>query len=208
MTSQTPALQRFSPVERQQAILTAAREVFIETGLGGARTKLIAERAGVAEGTIFKYFKNKDALFERAVVEVLEQLVKRLESAAAEYAVASGGHDRIEQARLFHIETAQAMSEIAPLLGAVMSADTPAGELSYYERLVEPSIVRIAEAFTVSLEAVNQQVDPRLFALVFFGSHFFIALDTRFRADPIAVSEQLLELLTHGFGRRPAPGDD
>ena len=211
MPPQTPPLQRFAPEERQEAILRAAREVFSETGLGGARTKVIAERAGVAEGTIFKYFTNKEVLFERAVVDVLEQLVKGVENAAVEYAAAAGDRDRAEHARHFHSDTARAMAEIAPLLGAVMSSEANGGEKGFYERLVEPSISRMADALAISLKAMPQQIDPRLLALVFFGAHFFIALDARFRDDPnhaATMSERLVELLALGFGPRPSAEND
>ena len=51
------ALARVSPDERRERILEAAREVFIASGLNGARTKDISDRAGVAEGLIFKHFE-------------------------------------------------------------------------------------------------------------------------------------------------------
>src|SRR5690349_22227525 len=44
------------------AILTAAREVFFERG-PTAPTSEIAARAGVSEGSIFKRWKTKEALF-------------------------------------------------------------------------------------------------------------------------------------------------
>ena len=46
----------------RQAILDAALEVFTEQTYGGARIENIAERAGVAMGTIYKYFPGKQAL--------------------------------------------------------------------------------------------------------------------------------------------------
>jgi len=204
MTESVP-LQRFAPEERQEAILRAAREVFSETGLAGARTKTIAERAGVAEGTVFKYFKNKEVLFERAVVEVLEQLVKQVEQAAIDYAGA-GSRDRTEHALKFHAATARSMKEIAPLLGAVMSSESSYGEQSYYSRLVEPSLTRIADALAISLRGVPERVDPRLLALVIFGSHFFFALDASSRDDANEAtrnSQLLVELLAYGIAPRP-----
>ena len=52
---------------REHAIVAAARDVFVEHGMAGARMADIARRAKVAEGTIYLYFENKDAL-ARAVV--------------------------------------------------------------------------------------------------------------------------------------------
>lgn len=47
---------------RRAAILEAARTVFLEQGYAGARMAAIAERAGVASGTIYLYFPSKEAL--------------------------------------------------------------------------------------------------------------------------------------------------
>lgn len=49
-----------------ERILTAAREVFLEGGIS-ARTSEIARRAGVSEGTLFKRYPTKHALFAAAM---------------------------------------------------------------------------------------------------------------------------------------------
>lgn len=49
-----------------EQILDAARDVFLENGYNG-RTAEIAERAGVSQGTIFKRFPTKEALFLAAL---------------------------------------------------------------------------------------------------------------------------------------------
>ena len=46
----------------RRTILQAALEVFCEQTYGGARIEQIAERAGVATGTIYKHFPSKHAL--------------------------------------------------------------------------------------------------------------------------------------------------
>lgn len=48
--------------QTRQVILDAALEVFTEQTYGGARIEQIAARAGVAMGTIYKYFPGKQAL--------------------------------------------------------------------------------------------------------------------------------------------------
>ncbi len=45
--------------EKEQRILEAAIAVFSEKGFSAATTSEIAKNAGVAEGTIFRYFKTK-----------------------------------------------------------------------------------------------------------------------------------------------------
>ena len=55
------------PVSIQdEVILSAARELFLERGIDVA-TSEIAARAGVSQGTIFKRFRTKQALFNAAM---------------------------------------------------------------------------------------------------------------------------------------------
>jgi len=56
-----------SPSDRREAIIEATRPLLYEHGQS-TTTKLIAEAAGIAEGTIFRSFSTKDELFD-AVLE-------------------------------------------------------------------------------------------------------------------------------------------
>ena len=50
--------------DKKEAILKAAIELIAEHGFHGAPTAMIAERAGVGAGTIYRYFENKDDLIK------------------------------------------------------------------------------------------------------------------------------------------------
>lgn len=54
--------------QRRQAILDAGLEVFSEHGFEAARLDDLAERAGVAKGTIYLFFKSKEDLFEQIIL--------------------------------------------------------------------------------------------------------------------------------------------
>jgi AcrR family transcriptional regulator len=47
---------------KQEAILTAAVELFVERGFHGTAVPAVAKRAGVSTGTIYNYFDSKEAL--------------------------------------------------------------------------------------------------------------------------------------------------
>ena len=49
--------------ERREAILAAALEEFSARGFAAARLDDVARRAGVAKGTIYLYFRDKETLF-------------------------------------------------------------------------------------------------------------------------------------------------
>jgi AcrR family transcriptional regulator len=55
-------------------VLTAAREAFAESGFG-VPLDVIAERAGVGPGTVYRHFPTKEALFEAVTLERVRDLV-------------------------------------------------------------------------------------------------------------------------------------
>jgi TetR/AcrR family transcriptional regulator, repressor of fatR-cypB operon len=64
----TAALEALAPHEttessgKREAILAAALELFTERGFHGTAMPLVAERAGVGAGTIYRHFESKEAL--------------------------------------------------------------------------------------------------------------------------------------------------
>lgn len=56
--------RRMSAGDREQMILAAAVEFFADNGFN-AHTRLLAERLGISQALIFRYFPTKDALIER-----------------------------------------------------------------------------------------------------------------------------------------------
>ncbi len=67
---------------RREAILAAALEEFSSQGFAAARLDDIARRAGVAKGTIYLYFADKEALFQELARSMLSPLVGNLEGLA------------------------------------------------------------------------------------------------------------------------------
>ncbi len=59
---------------KRKAILKAGMEVIAEDGFHAAKIAKIAERAGVATGSIYRYYPNKEAI----IVVILEQLWDQL----------------------------------------------------------------------------------------------------------------------------------
>jgi AcrR family transcriptional regulator len=75
-------LGRRDPEGRRQAILEAALTVFAEEGFAAARLDHVAVKAGVAKGTIYLHFKDKQDLFEQMVREAVSPVIARLEALA------------------------------------------------------------------------------------------------------------------------------
>src|SRR6516165_1750967 len=64
--------------ERRAAIVEAAFDEFVARGFTATRIDDIARRAGVAKGTIYLYFKDKESMFEELVSTAIVPLVARL----------------------------------------------------------------------------------------------------------------------------------
>ena len=75
-------LGRRDPEARRQAILDAALDVFAAEGFAAAKLDDVAEKAGVAKGTIYLHFKDKQDLFEQMVREAVFPVIARLEELA------------------------------------------------------------------------------------------------------------------------------
>lgn len=64
--------QRLKP-ELRSRILDAAREVFADGGYAGATMAKVASCAGISTGNVYRYFRNKDELFECVVPDSLRR---------------------------------------------------------------------------------------------------------------------------------------
>ncbi len=77
-----PLRERFRR-EVATAIAAAAEEIFAEEGVHSAHVGHIAKRAGVAVGTLYNYFEDRDALLAALLRERGEELVATFSSAVA-----------------------------------------------------------------------------------------------------------------------------
>ncbi|MGZ3608329.1 MAG: TetR/AcrR family transcriptional regulator [Syntrophales bacterium] len=66
-------------IERRQSIIQAAIEVFGKNNFPNSTISEIAQKANVAEGTIYQYFKNKEDLFFSIPVEKSKEFSRELE---------------------------------------------------------------------------------------------------------------------------------
>lgn len=73
-------LRNRKKAQREQRIMQAGRELFIKKGFGDTTMEEIAERAEVGVGTLYNYFKNKNALLVAIFDEVHLQAVEKIEA--------------------------------------------------------------------------------------------------------------------------------
>lgn len=67
---------------RHAALLTAARQIAAEQGLDAVQIAPVAERAGVAAGTVYRYFESKGALVGLLVADIRQRELDAMRAAA------------------------------------------------------------------------------------------------------------------------------
>ena len=80
----TQTKQRLSAVERRQAVLDAACEVFSAASYRGATTSEIAEAAGISEPILYRHFGSKRELFLACIDEAWQLFRGAAETSMAE----------------------------------------------------------------------------------------------------------------------------
>ncbi len=87
--------------DKHQRILDAAIEVIAEHGFFHSRVSEIADRAGVADGTIYLYFKNKDELLMAAIDSAFHRFIRRAQAVIAEI---SDPSEKLRRMAYLHLE--------------------------------------------------------------------------------------------------------
>jgi len=194
MTHDDPIQAQLIAARRTQ-ILDAATKVFAEKGFERATIKDVAKTAGIADGTIYNYFKSKSDL----LLGILNRL-NESEQRRDDLAQISQGSVR-EQTRAyikhrFEVLQTQGFEVMRVMLSEVLV--NPAVGRSYFEQLVQPTF-DLAEPF------IKQQVEQGMFremdsALILrFISGSFLGLTLlRLMGDPKLIEQwdNLPDLLT------------
>lgn len=69
--------------DKREAILAAALDEFSSRGFAATRLDDVAKRAGVAKGTIYLYFRDKESLFQELIRAMLMPVVGTIEALGA-----------------------------------------------------------------------------------------------------------------------------
>ena len=77
-SAKTPANRAERTAERRAAIIEAALDEFISRGFTATRLDDVARRAGVAKGTIYLHFKDKESMFEELIRTAIVPLIGRM----------------------------------------------------------------------------------------------------------------------------------
>ena len=71
-------LAKMDITQRQRAVLRASMELFATQGFNQTSTRQIAQKAGVAEGTVYKHFKTKQAILTAILTPIRELVIPQV----------------------------------------------------------------------------------------------------------------------------------
>ena len=69
---------KMKPEHRRKQIMEVAKKVFAAQGYHKTNIEMICRKAGVGRGTIYRYFKNKEAIFAVILEENLEEMNRQM----------------------------------------------------------------------------------------------------------------------------------
>ena len=120
---------------RPEEIVAAALDVFVEHGFAGARLEDVARRAGVTKGTVYLYFKSKEALFKAVVRQTIVPAIAQGEALAQ--AFTGSARELLERLvrEYWRLVGETALAGIPKLIIAE-AANFPALTRFYYEEVV------------------------------------------------------------------------
>jgi TetR/AcrR family fatty acid metabolism transcriptional regulator len=195
--------RRVSREDKRRRIIDAAVEVFAEKGFFGARVSEIADAAGVADGTIYLYFKSKDdiliSLFEEKMGEILARFVHELKEL----------DDPEEKMRRYIVEHLKLVAE-QPKLMQVLTVELR--QSARFMKEYSPQAFARYLALVGSILEDGQKkgtfrknLDPAVFRRALFGALDEISLEWVLRRDastmpnPTAVGEQMSDFILRGL---------
>lgn len=186
-----PRARPLSPDERRERILSATVPLLYDHGRG-VTSRLIAEAAGIAEGTIFRVFATKEELVDAAVARAFEpgDLVARLEEIDPDLPL----EDRLVRMVSILQQRFRATTGLLHKMGLVGPPDhlhdSPAAEA--WRTRLEGLLVGVVGEDGTQLAVPPEELVRLLRLLTFAGSHHKIA-DGRLLSP-----EQIVHVVLHG----------
>lgn len=155
-----------SATSTRQRLLRAAQELIEHGGYGAASVIAIAERAGVAAGTLYRHFASKEELFVEVFRSVCAREERAMRAAAAEMAPEAAAASRLATVLTRFAERAMRNPRLAwALIAEPVDPRVDAERLAYRERYA----ALIAESLRAGIRAgelPDQNVELTAAALV------------------------------------------
>jgi AcrR family transcriptional regulator len=192
---------------RRDTIKAAAQRVIARRGLAGSSMDAIAKEAGVAKGTLYLYFKDRDDLLDQSAGLILDELLERLKG------VLAGGRPLRESLRALVLTKFAFFDANHEFLRVYMALRLGEGVEAHSRRRSRPRprYARYLELLTEYLSAAAGRGEMRAFdparVALFFAEGTTAILHRRLeesKRPPKEDVEWIVDLLLNGLcpGRR------
>ncbi|WP_373542241.1 TetR/AcrR family transcriptional regulator [Chamaesiphon sp.] len=171
-------------------ILKAAQKLFARNGYDGTTTKELAEKAGIAEGTLFRHFTNKKAILVEVAtngwIELLTDLLTELSEMASYEAIS-----QVMYKRMLRLGENYDMMRVC-----FMEVQSHPDLRDRIQSEVIEKMTDVAEAFfqTAMERGVYRQMNPRVIAQVFLGMFVVAGFSHETIAQPGASPLEMKEM--------------
>jgi AcrR family transcriptional regulator len=153
-------------IPTRERLLTAAQELIEENGYAGASVVAIAERAGVASGTLYRHFSSKEEMFVELFRSVCDREVRAMRTAAEQMPEGSSHVDRLETVLATFARRALRRPRLAwALIAEPVDPLVDAERLAYRERYRELAAAALRAGIEAG-EIPDQNVELTAAALV------------------------------------------
>jgi TetR/AcrR family fatty acid metabolism transcriptional regulator len=168
--------------DKRRQILDAAVEVFAATGFHKSRVSDIAREAGVADGTIYLYFKSKDDVLISIFEEAMGEMIERAEAAIAGLA---DPLEKLARLAVHHMENVEQNKTLAKVLQVELRLSNTFMKEYQPKRLRQymDIIGRIIEDGRAH-GVIRADVDPRIVRRAMFGALDEIAMQWMLTSNP------------------------
>lgn len=189
--------------EKYRRILDAAIDVIAENGFFNARINEIAQRAGVADGTVYLYFKNKDHILREAIDDGFHHFFARVREGLD---ATTTCRDRLEVMARIHLETLFQRRNVAILMQTEVrqSAKFVAG-FSQQHIFDYLNLVRgVVKQGQLSGE-LRGDISDRIVAHCLFGALDEVVNSWVFAGrmyEPVPTAAQIVDILFNGIQKK------
>ncbi|HET6449514.1 MAG TPA: helix-turn-helix domain-containing protein [Conexibacter sp.] len=197
MTQLATGKREVTKAQNRRAILDAAQEIFTEMGYGAASIRDVVRRSGLAAGTFYNYFPDKQSVFQAVLEEHTTELRRRLRESRsrardAEAIVREGFQTYFS----FIVEDRPLFEMLRRNAGTVRELfDTPALELGILE--LREDLAALDELSALDLDALAAAMGGVAFELG-------IRLSEQDRPDVARAASFASELFLGGLSRLAA----
>ncbi|MEA2174159.1 MAG: TetR/AcrR family transcriptional regulator, fatty acid metabolism regulator protein [Blastocatellia bacterium] len=185
--------------DKREAILRAATKVFARNGYFNAKVADIARAAGVADGTVYLYFKSKEeilhSIFDRSMEEAIAEGRRQLDAI-------SDPREKLRRIALLHLERLGADRDLAVVFQVELRGSTKFMEefsaAGFAEYL---SLIRETFAEGQREGVFRRELNAKTVAKVLFGALDEMATNwilskRRYKLPPMA--DQVLDIFLNG----------